>query len=1039
MTIDRVRLGCSWLVIAIASIVLIGWITQQPALTFLIPGSQNSMKFNTALCQLALGLALLLWGKRGPWARRIRAGVVNFVLVVAGLSLLQVWGNWDFGVDQLFVKDLNPPPGSGNPGQMSDQAAYTFLLLGSSYHLLRLRRGARVVASQVLLLMASWITLLGFFGYVLQIQAFYIFLDRATTISVPTILSFMALCVGMFCLSADKGLSAVFNSPRVGGRLSRRLIPWLLILPLLLHGFSHFMIQAHWTTPTVAEGLVVLLTSTILLGLLWYLAWYLNQQQEELELRLQETEESNRRFRQIVMQSPFPMVLLHGDGRILELNEAWVSLSGYGLEEIPTVQAWCDLVYDQEWTIKALAALAQIREMKPGETRNFGEFLIRAKNGQSLVWNFYASKMGATADGQNLVVTSALDITERSHAERQLRNLSENLDELVQLRTQELEIIRHELENAQRVARLGNWTFDVKTAKISWSDQIFRTFGMTPGSHPPSFEEHLAQIHPLDRDFWKETVEQAMYFQRPYNIDFRCVWPDGSVHWVNGQGEIEMDEQGNTIRLFGTALDITDRKLTELRLVETEEQFRLLVEQSPGVVYVSPTSPTSEHSYISPQIEKLIGIPQEAWSAGFFNTWKKYVHPEDLDWVLDAVKEAMSQNCPISLEYRMVRADGQVIWVRDQGELFTDPIDGSVLIQGLAVDITALKTAEAALQKQVAELDQRNHEMDLLRQLSDFLQACQTIEEAGKVVTSYGPQLFPQSSGQLCLLDPNDPELLVSLLRWGQSLHTNPTFHRQDCWALRRGATHLYSPNQLGTPLTCNHFISTEVDDLCYVCLPLTAFSEIIGHLFIAAPYSSTQCNTQNQHLAETLAEQLSLAIANLQLREALRQESLRDPLTGLYNRRYLHEFLKQEFARSDRSHTPIGLLMIDIDHFKSFNDHFGHSAGDFVLQRVAQTITSHVRPSDITCRYGGEEIVVIMPNANLAAARGRAEQLRIAVSQQRAEFQGQQFGGITVSIGVAIYPDCGQNSDALIKAADDALYQAKDQGRNQVVASVSS
>ncbi len=1038
MTADRVRLVCGWCVVLLSSVVLIGWFTEQPALVYLLPGNRNSMKFNTALCLLALGLVLLLAQKRGAWPRRIRNGALILVTVVAGLTLLELWGKWDFGIDQLVVKDHAPLPGSGAPGRMSDQAAYTFLLLVSSYELLNYRRGRRIVLSQILLLIASWITLLGVFGYVLQIQAFYFFLDSATTVASNTILGFMAVCVGMFCLSTNKGLSAVISSPQIGGRLSRMLMPWLLILPLALHWLNQAIVATHWITPTVGDGLVTLVTSSMLLGLLWYVAGYLNRQEEELQLRLKDSQESMRRFRQIVMQSPFPMVLHRSDGQILVLNQAWISLSGYELAEAQTVAAWCALVYDTEWAEKALAALAEIGEMKPGETKHFGGFVIRSKSGKLLTWDFHSSILGLDPEGHLLVLSSAMDITERSEAEEQLRALSDNLEHQVNQRTYELETIRDELEMAQRVASMGNWIYDVKANQITWSNQIFRIFGLEPGSQPPSFEEHLAQIHPQDRELWQTTVEQAIYNQRPYNIDFRTIWRDGSVHWVNGQGEIEADDQGNTTRLFGTALDVTNRKEAEIRLTKAEERFRLLLEQSPGVVYVSPVVPTLEHAYVSPQIEELLGVPQAAWQAGLFNTWKTYVHPEDFDWVFAEIRAAIAKRKPIDVEYRMVRADGQIIWVRDQGQLFTDPLDGTLLIQGLAIDITALKTAEATLQKKVADLDQRNREMQLLRQLSDFLQACQSLDEAAKVISSYGPQLFLESSGQLCLLDPEDPNQLVALLHWGQTLHSASRFHCQDCWALRLGTTHLYSPNHLGTPLTCHHLISSEADDLCQACLPMTAFGETIGHLFIEAPYATPECSPHNQQLAETLAEQLALAIANLQLRDALRQDGLRDPLTGLYNRRFLHEFLTKELARSNRSSTPIGLLMIDIDYFKSFNDHFGHSAGDFVLQKVAQAITSHVRPSDVICRYGGEEFIVVMPNANLAAATGRAEQLRIAVRQQRTEFQDQQFGGVTVSIGVAIYPDCGPNSDALLRAADNALYQAKDQGRNQVVAWVS-
>ncbi len=1034
MTADRVRIGCAWLTIVAAGVVLLGWIFQQPGLVSWLPGSANTMKFNTSLCFIALGLVLLLAKRKGHWARRIRAGGIMFVLTVAGLTLLEYFCSCNFGIDQLVIQDVISPPQAGYPGRMSDQSAYTFLLLASTSACFQYRRHCWAITGQILLLIASWITLIGLCGYVLHIPAFYQFLERKSLIASNTVLTFLVVCLGLFCLAPNHGFIGVLMSQRSGGRLARLLMPWLILVPLGLHWLSNFLVFYGLLSTEVGDGFVALTTSSILLAVLGYAAHFLNHQDEELSQRLEDIQESNRRFRQIFMQSPFPMVLYRTDGKIIEFNQAWAVLSGYDVSEIPTIEAWCWAVYGEEIAPRVIELIRGMYALAAGENEHYGEFTFQTKSGRTLVWDFYTSGLGLDVDGWPMLLSTAVDVTERTLAERQLRDLSENLDHLVKLRTDELETIQEQLEKAQRVAGLGNWLYEVESQKIIWSQQMFRIFGMAPSSSPPTFEEHVAQIHPLDRDFWHTYVSTAMHDQKPYSMDFRCVWPDGSVHWVSAQGEVVTDEQGKTIRLFGTCLDITDRKQAELRLAEAEQRFRLLVEQSPGVVYVSPTAPTSEHSYISPQIQELIGVPQQDWSAGFFNTWKKYVYSEDLDWVLNAVKEAIRQNRSVNLEYRMVRADGQVIWVRDQGELFMDPVDGTLLIQGLAVDITALKHAEAALQKQIEDLDQRNREMQLLRQLSDFLQTCRGLDEAAKVITSYAPQLFPESSGQLCLTHPDHPEELVALLHWGSHLHTTPTFNRQDCWALRRGTPHLYSPKHLGMPITCHHLEPDDVDDLCMFCLPLTAFSEIIGHLCIESNYDKTRCSPNSRQLAETMTEQIALAIANLQLREALRQESLRDPLTGLYNRRYLHEFLAQEFARSERSYCPIGLLMIDIDHFKSFNDHFGHSIGDFVLQNVAQAITSHVRPSDVTCRYGGEEMIVVMPNTNLEAAQGRAEQLRLAVSQLRTDFQDQQFGGVTVSIGVAIHPDCGPDSDALLRAADNALYQAKNQGRNQVV-----
>jgi diguanylate cyclase (GGDEF)-like protein len=172
----------------------------------------------------------------------------------------------------------------------------------------------------------------------------------------------------------------------------------------------------------------------------------------------------------------------------------------------------------------------------------------------------------------------------------------------------------------------------------------------------------------------------------------------------------------------------------------------------------------------------------------------------------------------------------------------------------------------------------------------------------------------------------------------------------------------------------------------------------------------------------------------NLKLRETLRHESIRDSLTGLYNRRYLEEFFDRELKRCQRNQDQIGLLMLDVDHFKRFNDTFGHEAGDLVLREISHILHGHIRQSEIACRYGGEECMVILPGSSLNDTQKRAEELRQQIKSLNLQHQGQVLGRITVSIGVACFPDHGKTYDELFRNADAALYRAKAQGRDRVV-----
>jgi diguanylate cyclase (GGDEF)-like protein len=186
--------------------------------------------------------------------------------------------------------------------------------------------------------------------------------------------------------------------------------------------------------------------------------------------------------------------------------------------------------------------------------------------------------------------------------------------------------------------------------------------------------------------------------------------------------------------------------------------------------------------------------------------------------------------------------------------------------------------------------------------------------------------------------------------------------------------------------------------------------------------------------LGETVAQNIAMAIANLQLQDTLRYQSLRDPLTGLFNRRYLEESLTKEIDRAKRKQQFIGIMMMDIDHFKRFNDTYGHEVGDVVLKKVGNYLLKKIRQYDLACRYGGEELVIIMPGASLENSIFRAEEIREGIKQLKLEHEGVKLAQVTVSIGVSCFPDDGTNASSLIRVADKALYRAKQQGRDRVV-----
>ncbi|MBN2547901.1 MAG: GGDEF domain-containing protein [Anaerolineales bacterium] len=193
---------------------------------------------------------------------------------------------------------------------------------------------------------------------------------------------------------------------------------------------------------------------------------------------------------------------------------------------------------------------------------------------------------------------------------------------------------------------------------------------------------------------------------------------------------------------------------------------------------------------------------------------------------------------------------------------------------------------------------------------------------------------------------------------------------------------------------------------------------------------------TQLQDVLRQTNERLQAEIAEKEaLQATLREQAIRDPLTGLFNRRYLQETLERELLRAGREGYTIGIILMDIDHFKKLNDTYGHSAGDLVLEALGQMLRSQTRGGDIPCRYGGEEFLVIMPGATLEVAARRAEALRLVFQELQVEYMNQSISA-TLSLGVSAFPTHGRSEAELLSKADKALYAAKNSGRNQVVVS---
>lgn len=340
-----------------------------------------------------------------------------------------------------------------------------------------------------------------------------------------------------------------------------------------------------------------------------------------------------------------------------------------------------------------------------------------------------------------------------------------------------------------------------------------------------------------------------------------------------------------------------------------------------------------------------------------------------------------------------------------------------------------LTAANDLLKDEKAKIQKVVNEVATLRKLSDFLQSSMTIEEASKVVARHLNSLFANTNGGLYLVSDGFADLTLTS-GWGE-FKTERVIQPNDCWGMRRGRVFVRHPSDASP--ACAHFGGSIPDES--LCLPLMGQNEIIGMLCLQTTKSENTYFTQDvQNLAVASADSIALALANLRLRERLRNQTIRDPLTGIFNRRYLEETLEREAHRAGRNNEPLCVIMFEIDDFKQYNNTFGHNAGDYVLKKIADTMRSNLRRSDFPCRYGGDEFTLLLPNTTLDDGAYRAEELRKAIEALALSFNNQALGQVTVRLGVAAYPKHGETGEAVLKVADDASYRARAIGKNCVV-----
>ncbi len=507
---------------------------------------------------------------------------------------------------------------------------------------------------------------------------------------------------------------------------------------------------------------------------------------------------------------------------------------------------------------------------------------------------------------------------------------------------------------------------------------------------------------------------------------------DGSLIWMAYRGravEPQAPEQGT----IWVAHDITERKQAEAELERVLRDQQLIWDNLSGAVVL-----TRDRIIVrcSRGAEEMLGYAPGTLQGKSARCY----FPSD-----HAFEEYGRRTYPVLAAGEV--AQSEVQWQRLDGTLMSgftsgravDPSDLSAGVVWMAQDISEKKREEEELiegkrkvELALRQVEATQRQVTVLSELVGYLQACPDEGEACACIAEYGPRLFPGGRGRLYL--SRKGEDLLSAAAWGPDNATPAVaaLRNDDCWALRRGQ--VYRVDQPVLALPCPH-LGADARNCACSCVPLMAQGDTIGLLHVAhAGLSDGVAIDLAQNLAVAMAEQAALALANIRLREALTQQSVRDPLTSLYNRRYLQDSIVRMLGRCRRDGIALSVLMIDVDHFKKFNDTYGHHAGDHVLVEMARLVAARFGGIDVACRYGGEEFIVLLPGRTLTEAAARALELLDAVRALRLTHDNRSLGRITASLGLAQFPLHGSAATELIAAADSALYRAKQGGRDRLV-----
>ncbi|BAZ22044.1 diguanylate cyclase with PAS/PAC and GAF sensors [Kalymmatonema gypsitolerans NIES-4073] len=696
--------------------VLLGWLLDVPLLKYGFPGSPYTIKANTAVCLLLIGVSLGLLQRRLPrWLYLIAQGCAMLTVTIGLLTLSEYVVGWNLGIDELLFDDGIPTFTSPYPGRMTEITAFNFVLLGIALLLLAQKTRQCHWLAQSLSCVVGLSATSALVGYLFEVGVLYKF-DVSTTAIPLMAVTFIVLCVGILFTHPNKGLMQTVNSSSIGGAIARRLLPWAIIVPPAMNWLTIWGLENKNYDQILIHALQTVFIIVILSILIFSNAKSINQVEAQRQKAEQKLRESEQQFRRAVMYSPLPIMIHAEDGEVVQINHAWTEITGYKPEDIPTIAQWTERAYGerQEFVTEGIDRLYNLGCRVAG-----GEFTVCTRNGNQRVWDFYSAPLGTTPDGRRLVLSTAIDITKRKQAEEALVQMNATLELRVRERTAELAMsnqrLQQELYERQRVAQALQES-ERKFRAIF--EQTFQLIGLlTPDGTVLELNQGALDFikarreDVINRPFWElscwsSTVEiqenlKAAIAQAAAGqfIRTEVTLPDADGVMTDFDFSLKAvrDESGEVVLLIPEGRDITNLKRTQSELREVRDRLKYLLTASPAVIFSSRPHGDYGATFISENVTAILGYqPQDFLDNSDF--WVNHVHPEDIERVLRNIAQNFETNYHFH-QYRFLRADGTYCWLEEHVKLLRDKNGNPVEFVGYLIDINERKATEAALRQ----------------------------------------------------------------------------------------------------------------------------------------------------------------------------------------------------------------------------------------------------------------------------------------------------------------------------------------------------